>query len=319
MERINERRAKALLLSEERGAFLAAQCGEYAEIKKRLSGTWFALAQQVLKRGNTEAELNSLMEENLQAQERIDRILAERGYDKSWLEPVFVCKHCEDTGFVGGKVCECLKQMIRNERYERLNAVTPLKLSTFDTFSLDLYSDKPDSPGGLSPRLLMSVAFEKCRKYAESFSKHSPNLLLQGGVGLGKTHLSLAIAKTAIDKNFGVLYGAAGEFLTKIEREHFGRSTSGEDTLSMCKSCDLLILDDLGAEFLTQFSIAMLYDIINARILSSSPTIISTNLTISGIQERYTERLASRITGNYLRYQFAGKDLRITVRKARKE
>ena len=154
-----------------------------------------------------------------------------------------------------------------------------------------------------------------CWDYANSFTLKSPNQLFQGGVGLGKTHLSLAVAARVISKGYGVIYGSAQNFFNTIESEHFGRGEDKQYTLNLLKGCDLLILDDIGTEFVTQFTTATLHDIINTRLLTRRPTIISTNLSIDGLKSKYDERITSRISGNYTRVQFVGSDIRIEVKK----
>ena len=89
--------------------------------------------------------------------------------------------------------------------------------------------------------------------------------------------------------------------------------------MELCKQCDLLILDDLGVEFSTPFTVAALHDMIDTRLRSKKPTIISTNLNATEIEKRYTERLSSRIFGSFQRCQFVGKDVRIKLRIAKKE
>ena len=209
-------------------------------------------------------------------------------------------------------MCSCLKKRLRAEAYKSLNALTPLSLSTFETFSLDYYSEQPEA-SGRSERGTMTRVLDVCMTYAQNFSLHSSNLILMGGTGLGKTHLSLAIANTPLAKGFGVVYSSVNNIVAKLEREHFGREEEN-DTSSLLLDCDLLILDDLGTEFRTAFSVAEIYNIVNTRQMAQRPTIISTNLTMKEIEERYTERFASRILGGYVRLSFCGRDVRLQKR-----
>ena len=139
-------------------------------------------------------------------------------------------------------------------------------------------------------------------------------LFIWGTVGLGKTHLSLAIAGQVINKGYGVIYGSAQNLLAKLEKEKFSFNNTEDQPqsyLSLVLECDLLILDDLGTEFLSQFVTAMLYNIINTRLLEGRPTIISTNLSFQEISKRYTDRLTSRLFGGYIHFEFLGRDIRI--------
>lgn len=317
--RIDALHQKAVAENNARKAEFTARCPEYAEAERAIGRTSALIAKAMLREGgDVNAALCQIRDNNLAQQKKMAALLAAANLPPDYLTPQYTCTACNDTGFIDGRACDCLKAMMRRIRLERLNASTPLKLSTFDTFNLDNYPDECDTRG-LSPRKIMEITLAKCKRYAQNFSLDSESLLFQGGVGLGKTHLSLAIAREVIERGYGVLYSSAQAIFSQIEKEHFGRATVNADTLETCKQCDLLILDDLGAEFVSPFLSAMLYDLVNTRLLASRPTIISTNLNADGLQERYTERIASRIIGNYSRYPFVGKDLRIKLRQKRKE
>ena len=148
-----------------------------------------------------------------------------------------------------------------------------------------------------------------CMDYAKHFSASSPNLIMMGSTGLGKTHLSLAIARVVIEKGFGVVYGSVNNLIDKLEREHFGREEESSTRQSLME-CDLLILDDLGTEFRTAFSSAELYNLVNTRQMAHRPTIISTNLTMRELESAYSSRFTSRIIADYVRCLFTGEDIR---------
>jgi DNA replication protein DnaC len=167
-----------------------------------------------------------------------------------------------------------------------------------------------DSGIGINQREHMKNTYEYCRAYAENFTPDSEGLCMYGKTGLGKTHMSLAIANVVLDKGYDVYYGSIQSIMDKLEAEHFGRLPREDSIKEDILTCDLLIIDDLGAEFATQFTNAELYNILNSRILSSLPTIISTNLEMSEIAEKYTQRVASRIMGSCMAIYFCGKDIR---------
>jgi len=292
------------------------ECPRYKQLVQELSQTCTQLAVAVMKRDGT-VDVDACRQRNLAIQAEMAQLLSERGLSADWLKPDYACKKCNDAGINDGKLCSCIQQAMRSIAFEQLNAHTPLELSTFDTFSLDFYSDKAGNGGVLSARRAMEITYTKCRRYADEFTLKSPSLLFQGGVGLGKTHLSLAIAGAVINKGYGVVYGSVNNLFARIEDEHFGRSTKSENTRELLCDCDLLILDDLGTEFSTQFTVSVLYDIINTRLLRYRPTIISTNLDMNGLEQKYSERVISRVTGNYNRFLFSGSDMRIVLRKAR--
>lgn len=257
------------------------------------------------------ALVESLRERHDQAKERRDELLRADGMTAESFLPQYVCPRCQDTGRVDGKVCECVLSLERGMLAKQLGDGTPLEQSDFAAFTLDYYPAQADEQG-ISPRKRMEKIFSRCRAYADGFHRHAGNLLFVGATGLGKTHLSLAIAKEVTSRGFFVLYGSVQNFLVNMEREHFGKREG--DTLRQLQSCDLLILDDLGSEFPSAFVTASVYNVINSRILTGRPTIISTNLTLRQIEERYTERLLSRLVGCFEVMEFSGRDVRILRR-----
>ncbi|MBE6732071.1 MAG: ATP-binding protein [Ruminococcaceae bacterium] len=266
------------------------------------------IAREVLSGGNVREKLTVLKNENLKCQAEFDEILKKNGLTKKDITPDYFCKECSDTGFKDGVMCNCFRQLIKNEAYEKLNEISPLKVSRFEDFDLGYYDLLPEKQ-----RSAMYKTFEYCKSYAENFSLHSDSLLFMGSTGLGKTHLSLAIAGVVISKGFGVVYGSAQSFASMIERERF-KEIENEDVATTLISADLLILDDLGVEFQSPYVTSVLYNIIDSRIMKNAPTIISTNLSIEDIKKKYSERLVSRILGGFSRINFYGKDIRLLKR-----
>ena len=309
MEKLNLQRVAAEQESRRRRDDFYAACPRVAEIERLLSHTAVQAAKAVLGSGNSGEILAKLKENNLALQEERRQLLASAGLPEDYLQPHYQCPKCEDTGYIDGRMCSCLKELLRKEAYRRLNDSTPLSLCTFDSFSLSYYPDTSDSPDRPSPRAQIGKILSYCRRYAANFSPDSPSLLMQGGTGLGKTHLSLSIANEAIERGFGVIYGSTQNLASSLEKERFRRD-SDDETNQMLLSCDLLILDDLGTEFSTSFIDAAIYNIVNTRLMSKRPTIISTNLSLREMETRYTERFVSRIIGSYIRLFFYGSDVR---------
>lgn len=280
------------------------------EIEKKLASTAIESARAVLAGNNSKMELVKLREKNKALREELKGILASINLPEDYLEVNHNCKKCSDEGFIDGIMCECMKDMLKKESYNRLNSMSPLELSSFDNFSLDYYSDISQDANTQSPRRRMSLILDFCKKYAKDFNKHSPGLLLTGGTGLGKTHLSLSIAREVINSGFGVIYGSTQNIVSKMENEKFRNYQSGEESERHYIDCDLLIIDDLGTEYSTQFSSAAIYNIINSRIMMGKPTIISTNLSMKDMEKSYTYRMVSRVIGNNIRLEFLGSDIR---------
>lgn len=267
--------------------------------------------------------IERLKQQSLGLQKQRDDLLDAAGLLEIYREDHYFCKKCNDSGYIGNEKCDCFKKLLVEAAFDYLGASRPQDCR-FSNFSLDYYSAQT-APNGVVPREKMAQVKNFCVEYVRDFSvnnhhvlgkpqKVSPSLLFMGNTGLGKTHLSLAIAGEVINKGYGVVYGSAQNLLAKLEKEKFQFSYQQEEQqsyLSLVLECDLLILDDLGTEFLSQFVTAAIYNIINTRLLEGRPTIISTNLTFPEISKRYTDRLASRLFGGYTQFEFVGRDIRI--------
>jgi len=310
-ERLSERRNQALRAADLTREQIFDQIPRLREINNELLSIGAAVAKCVVKDGGSVKELS---ERSLSLQKEQEKILADHGIEPSVFEPRFACNCCSDTGYIEldnrTVVCDCLNKLMADIAAEQLNAALPLDNCTFDSFSLDYYSDRPDSNGKI-PLNRMSNIYNHCVAYADNFSLRSRSLLMRGKTGLGKTHLSLAIANEVIRKGFSVLYVSAPEILSKLEREHFTyQYDKQEDTFNSLLKCDLLILDDLGTEFVTQFSVSCVYNLFNSRLLEGKPVIISTNMNMNELVESYSQRFVSRLIGSCDDLVFIGEDVR---------
>ena len=279
------------------------------DIELQLSRTAIDSAKAILSGASAKEKLTELKNKNLALQKELETLLITANLPLDYLNIKYKCADCKDMGYVDGVMCDCLKSLIKKITYKNLNKLSPLSLSTFEAFNTDLYPDK-NSAYGVNVKSHMEKIFNFCKNYANTFNKNSENLFLQGATGLGKTHLSLAIANSAINSGYNVIYTSTPNILSKLENEHFSHNFQDEETEKHLIGCDLLILDDMGTEFQTSFSSAMIYNIINSRIMFQKPTIISTNLSVKEIQSAYSKRLVSRIMGNYKRLFFLGNDIR---------
>lgn len=227
-------------------------------------------------------------------------------------EPTFQCDICHDTGYCNGKLCDCVKALASKMQYAKLSGDMPLSCSTFDNFDLSYYSEEKNEHG-ISPKRQMTAVLKSCKNFVEAFP-NGQNILFTGRSGLGKTHLSRSIVNEISAKGYSVIYGSAQNLINEVNRETFDRSGS-TDKIDSLNSCDLLILDDLGAEFSTQLSVSCVYNIINTRLMRGLSTVISTNLDIKQISDTYGERVASRIIGNYSICPCFGNDIRLIKAK----
>lgn len=270
-----------------------------AEIDRSLSAIGASLAIAALSGGDV-----TDLKKQSEALSREKRVLL----DKFGVQDIrYDCPLCSDTGYVGGKICDCVKHLVSAFIAEEMSEEMPLGTSRFDNFDLKYYPDKDTKEG--NPRRIMTAILKVCREYALKFDpKTSGNLLFMGGAGLGKTHLTLALAGEVIERGFIPVYGAAENLFSQIEKEKFtGENRGAYD--AMIKS-DLLVIDDLGAEMATSFSKSALYNLVNTRLLANRPMIINTNLTMKEIETRYTPRISSRLIGSFDAYKFIGPDIR---------
>ena len=258
--------------------------------------------------------LSALREHQKALQTRRQSLLIENGFAADELSMRYMCERCQDTGTVVDKPCECYRRRLVMKAFEKSNLSQQLRNQSFKTFDLSLYSQETDPQYGISPYTAMQNILSVCSEFINDFDRTEKNLLFWGESGLGKTFLSTCIAKELIKKGYSVIYETTYQIVSLLEDYKFKRS----DDLSGLKAqterlydSDLLILDDLGAEFSTSYTNAALFDILNSRLISNKKTIINTNLGMKDLAERYSERVISRIFGSYQTLQFIGEDLRL--------
>jgi DNA replication protein DnaC len=230
--------------------------------------------------------------------------LVKLGYPEDYTSPKYSCPDCSDSGFIGGeKMCHCFREALIKERVAASGMGRLIETQSFDNFSLDVYQN--DQQKGV-----MESIYNSLKKYAMSFSPQtSQSLFFVGDTGLGKTHLSSAIAKEVIDKGFSVVYETAPGMMLRLEKEHFEHNSQSDSNKYL--ESDLLIIDDLGAEYSNRATISFLYNIINTRILNCLPMIISTNLDPKELEKRYERRMSSRLLGEFTVFAFKGCDMRM--------
>ncbi len=289
------------------------------EIDADLRSTMSRIISSALRYGTDPGPaVEVLREENLRLQEEKRRLLAQLGLPEDCLEEAPACALCGDTGYRGGQVCRCLRNYYAQEQQKELSRMLDLGSQSFDTFSLDWYSDRMEAGQKKSARAHMEErVYNSCAEYAHRFGRKPGNLLLFGAPGLGKTHLSAAIAREVSGGGWSVVYDTAAHVFERFESQKFGREEGDEASSDVERilNCDLLILDDLGTEMTTAFVQSALYQIINTRLMEKKSTIINTNLTPEKLAQRYTPQIASRIEGEYELLPFVGED----IRKLKKE
>ncbi len=242
--------------------------------------------------------------------------LAAAGKPDDYLSMPYTCPKCRDTGYVGGRKCECFHQKAIQLVYHDSNLKNITECENFQTFSYEWYDNKTKDPvNGLTPYQNMQQVVSICRTFTEQFDSEFSNLLLFGGTGVGKTFLSNCIAKELLDTSHSVIYLTAIELFDRFGQSDFGKSGSNPLPDShYLLDCDLLIVDDLGTEVGSTYTNSKLFYCINERILRRKSVVISTNLSLADIRNTYSERIFSRLTSAYTILKLFGSDIRLLKR-----
>ena len=326
-EQLSSIRSGNLAEQQRRTSNVYLRVPEIESIDNTLRAQMVELARLTMQRpADLQGRLATLKERNIDLQMRRAELLTEHGWSADYLDDIYTCPKCRDTGNIsevdgvnvsGTRLCDCLIRLYNKELTKELSSLLLSGDESFDHFNLNYYDDTAPS-GGTSPRATMSVVLSSCRKFAENFPNVSSNLLMQGGTGLGKTYLSACIARTVAGKGCSVCYDTAVSALGAFETQKFSRDPEEAEKaatrVSRMLDCDLMILDDLGTEMITSVSTSALYTLINTRLTAGKKTIISTNFTDEELQRAYTPQICSRIKGEFLRLPFVGRDIRL-VRK----
>ncbi|NLT58537.1 MAG: ATP-binding protein [Clostridiales bacterium] len=304
-----ERRRAAQERLDRRRDWLYGRIPELGEVE-RLQAEGLRRMAEAVARGAPSAAISALLLEAQALQDRRAGLLLQHGVPEDALRLQYECPLCEDRGFVEGRPCGCYDRALRRMAYENSPMGAALRDKTFDNFSLGHYDDRPLERGG-SARAMMEVNLRRCRRFAETFEQGPRSLLLQGGCGLGKTHLSAAIGNALAARGHEVVYETASALFAALEREKFGRG-QGEDT-GRYTTCSLLMIDDLGSEFVSPFVLSALFTVLNTRIINGLRMVLSTNFTLAELEQVYTQKILSRIMGEFEVLRFVGTDIRVKL------
>ena len=304
---IREYRSKNLLAqqrAEEKRRELDEKFPDIARIDDALSETGVKILFAALDgKDGLDEKIAKLRKDNETLLSVRASLLASKGYPADYDDVHYDCGLCCDRGYTeDGNMCRCLKKALTEVGLEYSGAKKLVGKQNFDTFDLSFYSG--------SSRETMEAVLRICRAYSDSFDGKMHNLLFIGKTGLGKTHLSSAIAKEVIEKGYEVVYESAQNIFSDFEKEKFSRYDAVIPDTSRYFDCDLLIIDDLGTEMPSQFTVACLYNLLNARLVSEKSMIISTNVGKNELLERYSERITSRLLGEFGICVFEGNDIR---------
>jgi DNA replication protein DnaC len=280
------------------------KCPEIKEIDKELSSVGLNIFGATMQgKDGLSERLKELQDRNESLQARRIELLSDMGYSADYTDMKYNCPLCQDTGYQGVKMCQCLKAALTLKGYESSGIKNLLSTQSFESFSFDVYPAQCQD--------IMKRNFNKLHKFAENFKTQKEFFLLVGGTGLGKTHLSTSVAKYLIENGYDVVYEIAQNIFSDFDTDRFRDRFSDTELLSeKYFDCDLLIIDDLGTEIVTNNTVSYLYNIINTRINKKLPIIISTNLSAKEIKSMYHERITSRLFGEFTIVKFEGSDVR---------
>ena len=296
------------ILQRQREAY--AKVPRIQAIDMQLRASMSQAAQAAFVQGADAREaITRVMQENLRLQKERQE-LAEANFPAGYLDEEPICSRCGGTGYVGTAMCGCLQEYCQQEQKKEL-AVLAAEDHRFEKFRLDYYSDQPDPKFGVSPRVIMEKTRNACLRFAQTFGPDSGNLLFVGNTGLGKTFLSASVAAVVAERGYSVAYETAARLFSKLEKDRFTPSEKTREDVRLLENCDLLIVDDLGTELPGQFVTAALYNLINERLLAGKSMVISTNLNVDEIAQRYNPQIASRLQGSFNRLTFVGNDIRV--------
>lgn len=292
--------------ADDRARELRSVIPELARLDKELSLVGIEILQASLSGGDTMSKIAQIREKNEALQVKRGALLEAYGYPADYSDVKYECAACCDTGFIENTMCSCMKEALVLAGIENSGFASLIREQSFDNFSLDYYKK---SPAHLD-RMTWNRDF--LIRYADTFDvRTSPSILMMGGTGLGKTHLSSAVARRVIERGSDVFYTGAIDLFSQFETQRFKTYTNDPNELiERYFECDLLIIDDLGTEIINQFTVSTLYNLLNDRLSRKKPTIISTNLSKDDIQKKYTDRITSRMFGEYQVLFFMGTDVR---------
>ena len=290
---------------------------EILELDTTIQKLCLNLSMAALKGITDQNELNNIKEKITDLRAKKYEMLVSHGYNPDYLNLHYNCPKCKDTGFIGIDKCSCFKSKLIKLYYKDSDLEEAVKTNNFKNFNINLYSNHKLNDERYTPRKNIEDILEYITgEYLPNFKNSNTNLLFYGNSGTGKTFLSWCIAKELLDKGFLVVYKTSDDLLRALKDIKFNNDTDLENLLI---NCDLLIIDDLGSEQITDFSSTELFTLINQKILKNKKMLISTNLSLPLISKRYSERISSRIIGEFKLFKFFAEDIRIQLNLKRQK
>lgn len=303
LHQYEEKQAKSRREVEQKLVYVYEHIPGYRELVESVASISVAQGKKLLF-GDDEA-LEDLKDSLAELSGRKAALLKEFGLPENYLEPVYECADCHDTGYVGGEKCHCFKQAMITLLYEQSNIQEMLRTENFNALSYEYYEGDDLSR--------FQNAVRTCQNFIKNFNSDYHNLFFYGTVGTGKSFLSGCVAKELIERGHSVIYFGATGLFDLLSKNSFDYKSRDElrSAYADLYQCDLLIVDDLGTELTNQFVTSQLFALLNERHMGKKATIISTNLSLEELRNRYSDRIFSRITSNYEVCKLSGQDIRM--------
>ena len=299
-------------LAEERRNKIYSLLPEYRKLDESVATVSVSLARLVLEGSEDALEKAHTTLQDISRQKQ--ELLVQAGYPSDYLNPIYHCCACRDTGFITGEnglreKCHCFRNREIALLYDQSNIRQILSAENFSTLSYTYYQGED------------LVRFQKavniCKDFVQNFEQDYHNLFFYGTVGTGKSFLSGCVANELLKKGYSVIYFSASGLFETLARYTF--DTNLKETLydfyDDLYNCDLVIIDDLGTEMTNSFVASQFFACLNERQLRRKATIISTNLSLEELRNRYSDRVFSRITSNYELCKLTGPDIRMLKKR----
>ena len=289
--------------TEQRLAYVYDHIPAYRELEEAVASVSVSQGKKLLN-GDPDA-MEDLRDSLAELSGRKAQLLEDAGLAPDYLEPVYECPDCKDTGYADGQKCHCFKQAMITLLYEQSNIREMLRTENFDSLSYEYYGGEDLSR--------FRNAVNTCRNFIKNFNSDYHNLFFYGTVGTGKSFLSGCVAKELIESGHSVIYFSATGLFDLLSKNSFDYKNRDElrETYADLYQCDLLIVDDLGTELTNQFVTSQLFSLLNERHMGKKATVISTNLSLEELRNRYSDRIFSRITSHYEICKLTGQDIRM--------
>ena len=282
---------------------------EVLKLEKEIGKLSIKLSLSIMNNAEkSESIVKDLKEQIINLRVRKSELLVSEKYQANYLDMNYRCSKCQDTGFIGSEKCVCYKKYLIQLLYDRSDLKALLKTNNFDYFKFEKFSQHKSDNQTESPRKRMEQNVKKAQDFIRDFGSTDENLLFLGTSGTGKTFLSHCVAKELLDTGIFVVYRTSDELIQNLKTIRFSGDNNLEQLLT---NCDLLIIDDLGSEQISDFSKTELFNLLNKKLLKKKKMLISSNCGIEILLRMYSERLSSRLFGNFTTCKFIGEDIRV--------